>query len=149
MPTIPDVTNGLEAVRHRLELAADDLQVLVELDVPETGPVRYHAELSGPELGPGFVIVNDDAVPRPRGRVLELRADGLWTEMICETDGEHWSFGLEAFGLRVDDPAEAIGERIAVGYDLEWETPDVVHGELLLGRATIPVDATGTFTLTD
>jgi len=73
--------------------------------------------------------------------------DGLWTEMTCETPDEHWSFGLEAFGLRVDDPTETIGERIAVGYDLEWETPDVVHGELLLGRATITVDATGTFIL--
>jgi hypothetical protein len=68
--------------------------------------------------------------------------------MTCETPGEHWSFGLEAFGLRVDDPAETIGERLAVGYDLEWETPDVVHGELLLARAVVAIDAPGTFTVT-
>jgi hypothetical protein len=135
-------------VNHRLTFSADGLRATVELELPGEGPVRYLAEFTGPAVGSGFVVVHDDAVPRPRGRALEVRTDGLWTEMTCETRDEHWSFGLEAFGLRVDDPAETIGERIAVGYDLEWETPDVVHGELLLGRATIPVDATGTFTVT-
>ncbi len=134
-------------VNHRLTFSADGLQGTVELELPTEGLVRYVAEFTGPLVGAGFVVVHDDAVPRPRGRAIEVRADGLWTEMTCETPDEHWSFGLEAFGLRVDDPAETIGERIAVGYDLEWETPDVVHGELLLGRATIPVDATGTFTV--
>jgi hypothetical protein len=147
VPTILGVTDSLESVRHRLDVAAGDLQVLVELDVPETGPVRYHAELSGAALGPGFVIVHDDAVPRPRGRHIELRTDGLWTEMICETDGEHWSFGLEAFGLRVEDPGDEIGERVAVGYDLEWEVPDHVHGEVLVERARIAIDGRGTFTI--
>src|SRR5437879_3618948 len=118
-------------VIHRLELASDVLSGKVELVVPDTGLVRYSALFSGTAVGPGFVVVRDDAVARPRGRALEVRADGLWTEMTCETRDEHWSFGLEAFGLRVDDPDETIGERIAVGYDLEWETPDLVHGELL------------------
>jgi hypothetical protein len=136
-------------VIHRLEFTAAAVQGRVELDLPETGAVRYVAEFSGPAIGPGFLVVHDDAVPRPRGRAVEVRADGLWTEMTCETAGEHWSFGLEAFGLRVDDPSETIGERVAVGYDLEWETPDAVHGDLLVGRATISVDATGTFTLVD
>ena len=134
---------------HRLTFTEPTVSGTVELALPAAGLVRYRAEFSGPAVGTGIVVVHDDAVPRPRGRALEVRADGLWTEMTCETPDEHWSFGLEAFGLRVDDPAETIGERIAVGYDLEWETPDVVHGELLLGRATIPIDATGTFTLTD
>ena len=141
------MTDDIEALRHRLDLAADDLQLLVELDVPEAGPVRYHAELSGPKLGPGFVIVHDDAVPRPRGRVLELRTDGLWTQMICETDGEHWSFGLEAFGLRVEDPGETIGDRVAVGYDLEWEAPEHVHGVVLVDKLRIPVNGRGVFTI--
>jgi hypothetical protein len=134
-------------VIHRLTFAADAVRGTVELDLPDDGLVRYAAEFTGPAVGPGFVVVRDDAVSRPRGRALEVRTDGLWTEMTCETRGEHWSFGLEAFGLRVDDPAETIGERLAVGYDLEWETPDAVHGELLLVRATIPVDAKGTFEL--
>jgi hypothetical protein len=148
-----DVTfSALDAARagviHRLELVADELRGEVELVLPESGAVRYSAVFSGSAVGAGYVVVLDDAVPRPRGRALEVRTDGLWTEMTCETRDEHWSFGLEAFGLRVDDPQETIGDRIAVGYDLEWETPDLVHGELLLARAVIPVDARGTFTVT-
>jgi hypothetical protein len=100
--------------------------------------------------GVGVVVVRDDEVPAPRGKALEIRADGLWAELICETPGEHWSFGLEAFGLRFDTAEEAatsdVGDRIAVGYDLEWETPDRVVGDLLVGRETYPLDAHGTFT---
>jgi hypothetical protein len=134
-------------VIHRLTFAAADVRGEIELVLPADGPVRYAAVFDGPALGPGYVVVRDEAVPRPRGRAIEVRADGLWTEMTCETPDEHWSFGLEAFGLRVDEPAETIGERLAVGYDLEWETPDVVHGELLLARTVIPIDGRGTFTI--
>ena len=59
---------------------------------------------------------------------LDLRADGLWTSLCCETPFVHWTFGLEAFGLRLDAPppvgvrwSDLVGERLAVGYDLEWE----------------------------
>ncbi|MFI5047690.1 MAG: hypothetical protein ACHQIG_11560 [Acidimicrobiia bacterium] len=96
----------------------------------------------------GAVAVRDHEVPLPRSSaLLELRADGLWTEVVHEAD-DHWSFGLEAFGLRFDTLAEArvsdVGERVPVGYDLEWDRGRVV-GELLVGRARIPVDTTGTF----
>jgi hypothetical protein len=99
----------------------------------------------------GVVAVHDDDVPLPRvPGSLEIRAEGLWAEFLCETPGEHWSFGLEAFGLRFDTAEEAatadVGDRIAVGYDLEWETPDRVIGDLLVGRTTVPLTATGTFT---
>jgi hypothetical protein len=136
-------------VRYRLELGAADLAGVVELEVPATGPVRYEARFSGPAVGAGMLVVRDAEVPRARGAVLEFRTDGLWAEFVCETPDEHWSFGLEAFGLRVDDPAEEIGERIPVGYDLEWETPDLVYGELLIGRAHVAVDARGSFTVAD
>jgi len=63
-------------------------------------------------------------VPLPRAG-LEVRADGLWGELVCETPLEHWSIGLEAFGLAYDDLADAWGdewgERLPVGLDLEWE----------------------------
>ena len=79
-----------------------------------------------------------------------IRADGLWAELLCETPGEHWSFGLEAFGVRFADEEEAAasdrGERVAVGFDLEWETPGRVYGELLLERRRLEFDGTGTFT---
>ena len=129
---------------YRLSFAANDVRGVVELEVPEAGLVRFDAQFSGDAIGDGLIVVRDAEVPRARGAALEFRADGLWVEFVCETPGEHWSFGLEAFGLRVDDPAAEIGERIAVGFDLEWETPDHVQGDLLIGRATIPVAATGT-----
>ena len=132
---------------HRLAFTAADLRGTVELELPAAGPVRYVAEFTGPAVGEGFVVVRDDEVPRPRGRALEVRADGLWTEMTCETPDEHWSFGLEAFGLRVEDPGETIGERVAVGYSLEWEVPEHVHGEVLVDRLRIEVDGRGTFTI--
>jgi hypothetical protein len=137
---------------RRLEFAgADGTRGLVTLDIPDDGSrARYEARLSGPELGEGVIVVRDDDIAPPRGRLLEIRADGLWAELVCETPGEHWSFGLEAFGLRFENEEEAaasdLGERIAVGLDLEWETPGLVHGDLLVVRDRIPFDGTGTFT---
>jgi hypothetical protein len=116
----------------------------------------------------GLVAVRDHEVALPRSG-LEVRAEGLWGELVCETPLEHWSFGLEAFGVRYDDPAEAWGaewgERVAVGLDLEWEVlgppveaslpgppgvadggylqPGSVQGEILIGEARIPFGGTG------
>jgi len=124
----------------------DGTHGIVQLTLAETR-ARYRAEL---HVDGAFVLVDDDDVPLPKGSLLEVRADGLWAELVCETPGEHWGFGLEAFGLRYDDPAEALvsdrAERVPVGLDLEWEAPDRVIGEILVGRARIAVDATGAFT---
>jgi hypothetical protein len=140
--------------RWRLEFVAPDgTGGFVELEVPPAGRARYEARLRGPALGEGVIVVRDDDIAPPRGRLLEVRADGLWAEVVCETPGEHWSFGLEAFGLRFADDAEAdasdVGERLAVGLDLEWEAPDLVHGELLVERARVPFTGTGTFVARD
>src|SRR5262245_4611272 len=98
--------------------------------------------------GDGFVAIRHDEVALPRGRLLEIRADGLWAEVVCEEVGEHWTFGLEAFGLRLDDRAEARtairGERVPVGFDLEWVQGRVV-GEVLVGRRRVEVDGHGAF----
>jgi hypothetical protein len=121
-------------------------------------------------LTPRLVAVRDHEVPLPRAG-LEVRADGLWGELVCETPLEHWSIGLEAFGIAYDDPADAWGdewgERLPVGLDLEWEAtapaaddlppagpppgpggigyaqPGRVHGEILVGPDRIPVTGTG------
>ena len=129
-----------------LAFASDDgVSGTVELSL---GAARatYHAELVLPD---GVVVVHDDDVPLPRSSAsLEVRADGLWAEVVHEGD-DHWSFGLEAFGLRFDSLEEArtseVGDRVPVGLDLEWDRGRVV-GEVLVGRARIPVDTTGTFT---
>lgn len=128
----------------------------VRLAVPapgDGGPAWFWAYVIVP--GVGLVVVRDHDVPPPRRGAeeggLEIRADGLWAELTCEVADEHWTFGLEAFGVVLDDPLGApvdafggeIGERVAVGYDLEWETPRLVHGEVLVGRARFAVDGGG------
>ncbi|MCU1465163.1 MAG: hypothetical protein QOG50_213 [Actinomycetota bacterium] len=106
----------------------------------------------------GVLVVRDHEVLLPR-QGLEIRADGLWAELTCETPREHWTFGLEAFGVRLDgtDAGEflradgEIGERIAVGLDIEWEVGaggpprGIVHGDVLVGRASVAVDGVGWF----
>ena len=97
----------------------------------------------------GFVTIRHDEIALPRGRLFELRADGLWAELVCEVPGEHWTFGLEAFGLRHESRDVArtadVGDRVPVGFDLEWDEGRVV-GEVLVGRQRFPVDARGRFT---
>jgi hypothetical protein len=110
----------------------------------------FAARLTVPDVG--VIVVRDDELTPPRREdLLVVRGEGLWAELLCETPDEHWSFGLEAFGVRFDDEAEAAasdrGERIAVGFDLEWETPDRVVGEVLVGRARYDLDARGTFSI--
>jgi hypothetical protein len=106
------------------------------------------------------VLVRAIDLTPPRRNTLEVRGEGIWAELVCETPLEHWSIGLEAFGVHLDHPHDALtgekGHRIAVGLDLEWETigpptdtprgyaqPGTVHGDLLLGTETIPIDALG------
>ncbi len=98
----------------------------------------------------GIVAVRDHEVPLPR-QALEVRAEGLWAELWCETPAEHWTFGLEAFGITLDDAEDAlrpggeIGDRVAVGLDLEWEVGNVVHGDVLVGRERMAIDGWGRF----
>ena len=116
---------------------------------------------------PGPIVVRDHEVGLPR-QGLEVRADGLWGELFCESPFDHWTYGLEAFGVRLDDAADSlhgeIGERMPVGLDLEWEADatssrphehapsdssggyeqfGVVHGEVLIDRARLEIDAVG------
>lgn len=118
---------------------------------PQRGVGSWTTSLSGHDLG--IISVRDDelALPRRPGS-LELRGDGLWAELVCETPLEHWGIALEAFGLRLDDPADEVGERLPVGLDLEWETvgppedavvtetsgryeqPGITRGLVLVGR---------------
>jgi hypothetical protein len=144
---------------------ADGTGGLVRLALHREARIAWFwAYLLRPGTGP--VVVRDHDVTPPRGSALEIRAEALWSELVCETPGEHWSIGLEAFGVALDDADDArhgeIGTRIALGFDFEWETtgapfttdlddvvyeeqPGVVHGEILLGRDRIPLDTVGRF----
>lgn len=109
------------------------------------------------ELFDPYVVVREGDIALPRSPVSwGVRAEGLWADMNCETPFEHWSYGLEAFGLALDDPADERGDPVALGLDLEWEAsgpvdggagsytqPGVVHGEILVGPKVIAFDGTG------
>ncbi len=102
-----------------------------------------------------YLLVRDLEVALPRlPASREIRSEALWADMNCETPFEHWSLGLEAFGVAMDDPDEALGaergERVGLGLDVEWESvgdvvgaegsydqPGVVHGEILVGGAWV------------
>lgn len=121
--------------------------------------VWYWAALVGD--GRPYVLVRELEVRPPRsGRSAEIRAEALWADMNCEAPFDHWSYGLEAFGVAMDDPAEALGaergDRVGLGLDLEWEAagpvdggegsyaqPGVVHGEILVGAEAIAFDGLG------
>jgi hypothetical protein len=132
------------------ELASTDgVEGMVRLTrVPEIRRCWFWTQIVGREIG--IVVVRDeDVAPPKRDDSLDLRGDGLWASLACETPFEHWSISLEAFGLRVDTRDDDIGERIPVGLDLEWEfaadaTPvdagngtrytqaGTIHGEIII-----------------
>lgn len=109
----------------------------------------------------GLVVVRDHHVALPRrAGSLEIRAEALWAELVCETPMEHWGIGVEAFGVALDDPLDGyrgeIGTRVAVGLDLEWvldalpaterdayEQPGRVQGDVLIGTDRIAFDGFG------
>ena len=125
--------------------------------------------LRGPNAEPGLrhaerplVTLRDHDVDPPRGAGLEIRASGLWAEPVCETPFEHWSLGLEAMAVALDDPTEAYGgergDPVPVGLDLEWEAmagplrwperhsygqPSHVHGDVLVGRERLAITGFG------
>lgn len=107
------------------------------------------------------VVVVEFDVPIPT-KGWEIRASGLWADHVCETPMEHWSYGLEAFGLAIDDPGEllgdALGDRVPLGWELEFEARapaqatgaddrygqiGSVHGLLLEKSMTTEVDGYG------
>jgi hypothetical protein len=144
--------------RRLLEFAgasARDIAGIVRLELHEKYAWYWTYLVGVPDVD-GVLVVRDHEVPLPR-QGLEVRADGLWAEFTCETPREHWTFGLESFGVRLDSPEDArrgseeIGERLAVGLDIEWEVgasgpPEgFVHGDVLVARATHALDCNGRF----
>jgi hypothetical protein len=132
--------------------------------LPNQRTCWYWAWVVGPDRAP--VVVLDEEVPLPRGPGLELRTNGLWADHIVEEPFEHVSVGAEAFALRLDDPAEALGPLRGMptpfGLDLGWETagertavsastgaiegytlPCQVVGEVLVADERIELDAVG------
>jgi hypothetical protein len=119
-------TQSLWAESWYFDYAAEDgsLGGYVRLALyPNLGVAWYWTSLVG--AGRFLVTVRDHEVPLPRRPGMEVRAEGLWSALNCETPYDHWSIGLEAFAVELEDPSEAYrgerGERTALGLDLEWE----------------------------
>ncbi|MDW3220848.1 MAG: hypothetical protein R8F63_19775 [Acidimicrobiales bacterium] len=143
-----------------VDFVAEDRSIAgwLRLDVRRTaGATRFLVALL--PAGEDPVVVVDHDLPVVSG-AFEFRAPGVWTEFCCETPLDHWTIGLEAFGLVVD-PAETItpatyGERVPVGLDLDLDTVGApegdassfgmdirVHGEVLIADRTWDLDGTG------
>jgi hypothetical protein len=127
---------------------------------PNLGVSWFWAYLAGTDRP--LVAVRDHEAPLPRGDALDVRTEGLWSALTCETPHEHWSIGMEAFAVGMDDPADAYrgerGDRVALGLDLEWEAAApvfdyaavtryeqscIVHGEVLVGDERLQIDGSG------
>ena len=114
--------------------------------------------------GEQLLAVKHHEAKLPKGDVLEVREDGLWSQLHCETPNEHWTIGLEAFAVGLDEPGEAyaapdpIGDKVPLGIDLEWqgiapvydypgvsryEQSCLVTGEILIGNQAISFDGWG------
>ena len=78
-----------------------------------------------------WLVVREGDLPAPSGDA--IRAPGLWLSLTCETPGEHWTVGMEAFALAVDDPDDVRGDRVPLGFDIEWGAPGWVFGDVLVG----------------
>lgn len=128
---------------------------------PNLGVTWYWACLVGVDRP--LVTVIEHEAPLVRGQGWELRAPGLWSEVVVETPLDHVTVGLEAFAVALDDPTEVYrsgwGDRVPFGLDLEWESdgtesfayditsryeiPCRVHGEILVGEERIDFDGWG------
>lgn len=130
---------------------------------PNMGVTWYWACLVGPDRP--LVTVVDHTVPLPRdAESLELRHDGLWADHAIAQPVQRMDCDLEAFALKVTDPAEMYrqeprGERVPFGFELEFETdraafgwppvteryeiPCRVAGKILVGDEQIEFDGWG------
>jgi hypothetical protein len=128
---------------------------------PDQQRAWYWACVVGADRPLVTVIDHDVAPPRPGS--LEIRSEGLWGDLTVEAPFDHVTVGTEAFAVAIEDPAQVYGdlrgERVPLGFDLEWETvgdgaypypgttryevPCRVHGEVLVGDERIDLDGIG------
>lgn len=122
---------------------------------PDAGVAAFCAAVAQPGARP--VVISECEIPVPAVG-WELRASGLWADHVCETPLDHWSYGLEAFALAIDDPAELLGrgfgDRTPLGWELEFEAAEravaldaesyvqagAVHGLVLFAHGEVEVE---------
>ena len=140
--------------------AADDLGVWVEFGWDRTRRSGWYIGIVTAVAGPVVLVVDHHVPLAALSPSLEFRAEGIWAQHVCETPLDHWTLGLEAFGVTLDAPEDAAGDqwgaRTAVGLDLEWEAvagPEAdaagftqacgISGEVLIDDRVIDFDGRG------
>jgi hypothetical protein len=116
---------------HRLDILArgDEGEVFGLTFQVSVHPAERSARFLAIVLDRGHrpVVLVDEHVPPP-GRGWEIRDSGLWADLNCETPGVHWSYGLEAFALALDEPDQLVegdrGDRVPLGWELDFESED-------------------------
>ncbi len=114
----------------RLLVAADlgrgSILVVASQVVVDRSRSRAGVQIAVLGSGPPLTISELDA--RPPGQGIEVRTSGLWADHVCEDPYVHWSYGLEAFALALDDPVEllgrGLGHRVPLGWELDFEATD-------------------------
>ena len=160
MTTSPDESRRIPegpvwSESHRLLALAEDGASALAMEVgihlrPGARWGSFHCAVFRDGEDPIVIAENDMPVP---AKHWEFRTSGLWVDNVCETPLVHWSYGLEAFGLAIDDPLELLGrgygDRVPLGWDLDFESapeyytdgrqPGRLDGILLFagGEATI------------
>lgn len=87
----------------------------------------------------------------PSSKTFEVRADGIWSEVVREIENEHWSLSMESFALRMSIQEfkeqglyqNMIGERIPYGYDLDCEFENsnwLLSGNIIVGRTEFAIE---------
>lgn len=145
-------------------LATPDLGMAVAVAIvrrPAEGQMSYRAAMLS-RSRPLVVLCEHELTPPRTG--LEVRGSGIWADHVCEDPHEHWTLGLEAFALALDDPDDLVtrgrGLPVPFGLDLEWEAdgePVVcdnqydrgylaagsMHGDVLIADEAIAVEGHG------
>ena len=159
-PHIAQGQDGVERWQFDAFSERDNLGLWVEHGWSVVHRAGWYVGVLSAREGP-VVLVVDHHISLPRlSPSLEFRAEGIWAQHVCESPLVHWTLGLEAFGVTLDDPADAAGDqwgsRTAVGLDVEWEAsaaavPDaggfsqqcLVHGEVLIDDRVVDFEGVG------
>jgi hypothetical protein len=142
-----------------VEWTAPDVSGLVRTELDLDRDLARATVVLRPATGVTVAMIADElALPAPGSA---LRGPGVWLELICEAPLEHWTVGLEAFGVTVEDTErvrpDTRGDPTPIGLDLDLDTtlagwserngairvPVRVRGEVLIGPDRYEIDGPG------
>ncbi len=105
---------------HRLHATDGSVTVFAQVEI-RSSFAGLLVVVGGLQVEP--LVISDFELPVPPDR-WEFRSDGVWVEFVCEIPMVHWSYGLEAFALGLDDRRELLdrgyGRRTPLGWELEF-----------------------------